>query len=267
MAHFQYRFSYLIVSLPLLIFIALGWLIGEGRLYLSSYSSRNLYDADALWLGLGSEVKQEFVATYSGLNQVDVFVKWQAGSPDKSVITFYLRRSCQVDNNLNAQEVTQSAGQIDGLTFYSFKFPPLEDSSDQKYCFILKSSPPVDYKNLVGVLASTADVYPQGRAFYRVPPPKMDSHNTLTPTSANKLNPDYQLFLPLVMATAPTYENTDVAFQLHYLGWHLETVGLFFMRLTEYKSYFWGSPWFYIVLLIAYFSGVTLLIGLTLPKR
>jgi hypothetical protein len=264
MFHLQPRLSFLILSLPLLLLLGAWWSIGQGSLYLSTYSGK-LYDANVLWLSQRAEVEQEFVANYPGLSQVDVFVKWQNDPPDKTVVSFYLRETCDAENNLNAQQATSPSGKIDGRTFYSFSFPPQGESINQKYCFILKSDMPSDEKNLIGVLASSADVYPDGRAFYQLPPSSKigsDNISALTPPSDSSL--EHQLFLPIILATTPNYEKIDVAFQLHYEGWHLENIRVFFMHLVGYKPYIWGSPWFYIILVIIYVSGVTVFIGTAL---
>jgi hypothetical protein len=254
-----------ILSLSLLLLLGAWWSIGQGRFYLTTHSSK-LYDANVLWLSQGSEVEQEFVADYPGLSQVDVFVKWQSNPPDKAVINFYLRKSCAAENNLHAQETLYPTGEIDGRAFYSFSFPPLVESLNQKYCFILKSGLPDDQKNLMGVLASNTDIYPEGRAFYHRPPPlKTGSEAGSASTLPDSSSAEYRLFLPIVLVPLPN-ENMDIAFQLHYEGWHLETAQVFFMRLAENKFYFWGSPSFYIILGIVYFSSAAIFIGLALHE-
>jgi hypothetical protein len=80
------------------------------------------------------------------------------------------------------------------------------------------------------------------------------------------LNPAYQLFLPLIQKI-PIYADIDTAFQLHYTGWHVETLSLLFTRLAAYKSYFWGTPWFYTVLLLIYFSTAAAFIELSFSRK
>ncbi|MBE7552157.1 MAG: hypothetical protein HS126_13895 [Anaerolineales bacterium] len=254
------------MSLLVLLIFGMWGAIGQGSLYLSAYSGK-LYDANVLWLSQRGTVEQEFVANYPGLSQIDVFIKWQNTPPDKTAVSFYLRETCDTENNLNAQQATYPSGEINGRTFYSFSFPPQGESINQKYCFILKSEMPDDEKNLIGVLASSADVYPEGRVFYQPPPSSKigsDNVSALTPLSDSSF--EHRLFLPIVLATTPNYESIDIAFQLHYEGWHLETVRVFFMHLVGYKPYIWGSPWFYTILVMVYVSGVTIFIGKTLQE-
>jgi hypothetical protein len=261
MLYLQPRLSFLILGLTLLLLLGAWWSIGQGRLYLSTYSGK-LYDANVLWLNQKSEVKQEFVANYPGLSQVDVFIKWQNDSPDKTPITFYLRETCDGENNLNAQQATYPSGMIDGRTFYSFSFPPLAESINQKYCLILKSDVPADEQNLIGVLASNADLYPEGRTFYQSPSsPKIGPDSVKAPVLLSHSSIEHLLFLPIILTATPDYKNIDVAFQLHYAGWHFETLSAFFMQLVGHKPYLWGSPWFYIILVIFYISAVTAFIG------
>lgn len=266
MFHLQYRLSYLILSLLFLLLFGVWGSIGQGNLYLSTYSGK-LYDANILWLSQGGKVEQEFVANYPGLSRIDVFVKWQNDPPEKTRVSFYLRETCDAENNLNVQQAIYPSGKIDDRTFYSFSFSPLSESISKKYCFILKSNAPDDEKNLLGVLASSADVYPEGGAFYQPPPPpKTGSDQVSAPITWSDSSLQYRLFLPILQITTPNYENIDVAFQLHYAGWRLETLSVFFMHLVGHKSYLWGSPWFYIILMIVYVSGATIFIGTILRE-
>jgi hypothetical protein len=260
MFHLQHRLSYLILSLPLLLLLGVWWLIGQGSLHLSTYSGK-LYDGNVLWLSQSGKVEQQFVANYPGLNQIDIFVKWQNDHPAETAVSFYLRETCNAENSLNVQRVMYPSGKIDDRTFYSFRFPPLDESINQKYCFILKSDTPEDEKNVIGVLASSADVYPDGRAFYQPPlSSKTNPDNASVLMPSNDSHIIHRLFLPIILVTTPNYENIDIAFRLHYGGWHLETVRVFFAHLVGYKPYFWRSQWFYIILVIIYFSGATIFI-------
>ncbi len=263
MFHLPHRFLYLILSLPLVLLFGVGWLIGQGSLYLSTYSGK-LYDANVLWLSQRGKVEQEFVANYPGLTGIDVFVKWQNDSSEKTPISFFLRKTCDAKDNLIAQQAMYPSGKLDNRTFYSFNFSPLNESTSKKYCFILKSNIPDDGKNLIGVLASSADVYPEGRVFYQSPPsPKTGSDHVSAPIPWNDSKPGHHLFLPIIRVTTPDYENIDLAFQLHYAGWRFETFSVFFTHLVGHKPYLWGSPWFYIILIIVYISSVTFFIGTT----
>ncbi|GIK39950.1 MAG: hypothetical protein BroJett011_37830 [Chloroflexota bacterium] len=268
MFHLPQRLSYLLLSLLFLLLFGMGGSIGQGSLYLSRYSGK-LYEANVLWLSQRGKVEQEFVANYPGLSRIDVFVKWQNDSPEETPVSFYLRETCDAENNINTQQAMYPSGKVEDRTFYSFSFSPLSESTNRKYCFVLKSNTPDDDKNLIGVLASSADIYPEGRAFYQPPPlSKTGSEHLNAPIPRSDSSLEYRLFLPIILVTTPNYENIDLAFQLHYnMGWRLETFSVFFMHLAEHKPYLWGSPWFYIILMIVYISGVTIFIGGTILRE
>ncbi len=254
-----FRSWYLSLILPFILLLGLWFLvISEGNLYRSAYYGK-LYGTRLLWLTTGSEVKQEFVANYPGLNQVDVFVKNlnPAISPE---ITFQLRQNCQAKSNLSRQAAPQPRGEIEGQTFYSFTFDPLQESTDQKYCFILTANTTSD-EPVVGVLAGEGDVYPPGQAFYQeLLFGKKPDKPPNTPAAQTNSEGKFKLFLPIIQAQLPNSQNLDVAFQLHYRGVHDQTTQVFFDRLVKYKPYMWGRPEFYILLFVAYIFGVTILI-------
>lgn len=244
--------------LPFILMLGLWFLVGQGSLYQSSYYGK-LYGGRLLWLTSGSEVRQDFVANYPGLNQVDVFVKNlnPAISPE---ITFQLRQTCQAKNDLSRQVVFQPHGQIEGQTFYSFTFDPLEESTAQKYCFILTANTASD-EQVIGVLAAEGDVYPFGQAFYQDPLfGKKPNKPQDTPAAQANSQDKFRLFLPIIQVHLSDNKNLDVAFQLHYEGSCVETSQAFFDRLVADKPYWWGRPEFYTLLFAAYIFGATTLI-------
>lgn len=259
------RSWYLSLILPFILLLGLWLLVSEGKLYQSAYYGK-WYGASPLWLTSDSEVRQEFVANYPGLYQIDVFVKSlnPAVSPE---ITFQLRQTCQAQSDLRRQTAFQVQGEIEGQTFYSFTFAPLEDSTHQKYCFILTANME-SHEKVVGVLAGEGDLYPFGQAFYQEPliEKTSDEPDTLPapqPYSEGK----FRLFLPIVQANIlDNNKNLDVAFQLHYDGSRLETSKVFFDRLVKYKPYGWSRPEFYGLLFVAYIAGVIALIRFILKQ-
>ena len=262
----QRRFWYVVLISPLLVISATGILVGTSRLYQSAYYGK-LYGANILWLAKGGDVKQEFVSNYPGLTQVDVFVTAQGSAPDEAPVTFHLRSSCQAASDLRTQVALLPGDKIDGQAFYTFQFAPLAESSGQRYCFILTSDKPGDDKNLIGILASQANAYLEGRAYYDQPPlasPTADIPKTTASTAS--LSGTSKLFLPIVRLDLPNYDNIDVAFQIQYDSSYLSTAEVFFTRLVEHKPYIWGQPAFYITLLVIYAFGITILISLVIWK-
>jgi hypothetical protein len=259
------RLWYLSLILPFILLLGLWLLVSEGKLYQSAYYGKG-YGASPLWLTSGSQVRQEFVANYPGLYQVDVFVKnLNPAAPIE--LTFQLRQSCQAQSALRRQTALQPQGEIEGQTFYSFTFDRLEDSTHQKYCFILTASTESEEK-VVGVMAGEGDLYPFGQAFYQEPlfgktSDKPDALSAPPSYSEGK----FKLFLPVIQANVnDNHKNLDVAFQLHYDGSRLETSKVFFDRLVKYKSYGWSRPEFYGVLFVAYIAGAIVLIRFILKQ-
>ena len=260
-----FRSPCLTLILPFILILGLWSLVSEGSLYQSAYYGK-LYNTHLLWLTSGSEVRQEFVANYPGLNQVDVFVK-SLNPAVPTEITFQLRQTCQSQSDLRKQVVVQPQDKIEGQIFYSFTFDPLEESTDQEYCFILTANTEGGEK-VIGVLTGEGNVYPAGQAFYQEPSfGKNSDKPKITPAPQLYSEGKIRLFLPIIQAQLPSNENLDVAFQLHYQGSRFETSRVFFNRLAEHKSYFWGSPGFYIFPLL--FNGILtlLLIRLVVSKK
>lgn len=259
------RLWYLSLILPFILLLGFWLLVSEGKLYQSAYYGK-WYGASLLWLTPGSEVRQEFVANYPGLYQVDVFVK-NLNPATPIELTFQLRHSCQNQKDLRRQTVFQPQGEIEGQTFYAFTFAPLEDSTHQKYCFILTANTE-SYEKVVGVLAGEGYLYPAGQAFYQEPliektSDKPDALSALQPYSEGK----FRLFLPIIQANVnDNPKNLDVAFQLHYDGSRLETGQVFLDHLVKYKPYWWSRPEFYGVLFVAYIAGVVALIRFILKQ-
>jgi hypothetical protein len=258
MPQLQNRFWVLLIILPLLVMAGTGFLLGESRLYQNAHYGK-LYENNILWLAKGGDVKQEFVATYPGLSQVDVFVTPQL-SFEQATLTLYLRDTCWAESDLRIEASSLPGGQIDGQRFYTFRFAPLAESRDQKYCFILTSDTSVGSKNLVGILASQANAYLEGQAFY-------DQPVTSSLPASFALSGEAKLFLPIIRRPASLdYNNIDVAFQTHYDSSHFRIVEVFLARLIENKPFIWGNPSFYIFLLGTNVVGITVLIGVLLRR-
>jgi hypothetical protein len=254
----QNRFWVLLIILPLLVIAGTGFLLGESRLYQNAHYGK-LYENNILWLAKGGDVKQEFVATYPGLSQVDVFVTPQL-SFEQATLTLYLRDTCWAESDLRIEASSLPGGKVDGQSFYTFRFAPLAESRDQKYCFILTSDIPADSKKLVGILASQANAYLEGQAFY-------DQPDTSGVPASSPSSGKAKLFLPIIRRPALSdYNNIDIAFQTHYDSEHLRIAAVFLTRLIEHKPFIWGSPGFYLLLLAANGVGITVLMGLILRR-
>ncbi len=267
---------YLGGALLLLLLLMGGWLL-TGRLAIFQTSSyitlfgatwpQELYQQNVLWLPTGTEVKQEFVSEYPGLYKISIFLTGQEGLNEDVVITFHLRESCNAQSDLRRVAATISAADIANDLFYPFTFTPIDESTNQKFCFILVPSLAQGEKT-VGVRASILDVYAGGKALYK-PLPKIN------PVAAkiepiNQLNSAFthKVFLPIILVSQSNKKtNIDIGFQLHYNGRPLETIGVFMTRLTKHKPYFWGSICFYIFLFIVYISALYLLIRISTENR
>lgn len=246
---------YFSLILTVILILGLWFLVSDGNLYQSAYYGK-LFGSHSLWLAAGSEVKQEFVASYPGLDQVDIFVE-NLNPAVAAELTFQLRESCQAQSNLRRQVALQPQGEIDGQTFYTFSFDPLEESTAQKYCFILSANTKSD-EQVIGVLAGEGNVYPDGQAYYQASlfGKKPDKSSALQPSPAGNI----RVYLPIIRAEPPREENLDVAFQLHYHGSRFKTSQIFFERLTEYKSYGWANPELYGLFFIVYLFCVIVFI-------
>ncbi|MFC1975736.1 hypothetical protein ACFLXQ_05010 [Chloroflexota bacterium] len=263
---------YLIYGLLLLLAAVGIWLLA-GRLSLfqtSSYislfgldSAKGLYQENVLKLAEGSEARQDFVSTYPGLYQVSVFLASSKGLDRDITITFHLKENCTSPNDLRQVTTTIPKTDIEeDDIFYPFTFTPIDESTGQTYCFVLEPVQ-VSEKEYLGVWASRADVYSEGKAFYQTPPIE-DGPDTaeveVKDQSTSEFN--HQIFLPIVQASPSDAlpSSFDVGFQLHYNGRPLDTISVFMTRLVSYKPYFWGSPGFYVFMLIVYLVGVFLLL-------
>jgi hypothetical protein len=259
MSRLQHCSRYLSLLLPLILILSIWFLLSEGTLYQSAYYGK-LY-THLLWLTIGSEVRQEFVANYPGLNQVDIFVK-SLNPAVPTEITFQLRQTCQSQSNLRKQVAVQPQDEIEGQIFYTFTFEPLEESTNQKYCFILTRNTEGDEKT-IGVMNGERNVYPAGQAFYQEPLfEKTSNKPEVIPALQLYSEGKIRIFLPIIQAHPPSNENLDVAFQLHYHGSRFETGRIFFDRLITHKSYVWGNPEFYGLIFIAYIVSVVALLQL-----
>lgn len=251
-----------------------GWLFA-GRLSLfqtSSYISlfglwsQELYRENALWLSDGAEIQQDFISKYPGLYKVSVFLTTQKKlSQDVRIsMTFHLRETCDSQRDLRQVMTTISTGDIDGDVFYPFTFVPIDESTNREFCFVLDSIAIQNEGDVLGVWASSLDVYSEGQAFYRVP---LEDKPVATDETTDHSDPkfNHRTFLPIIQKSPPKIGNSDVGFQLHYNGRPLEMLYTLLIRLTEHKPYFFGNPGFYVFLFIVYVVGLFLLIwrGLT----
>jgi hypothetical protein len=206
-----------------------------------------LYGANILWLDRQGEIKQEFMATYPGLDQIDIFVTGpQVGT---TPVTLSLRPSCGSSQELRQSTAILPAGVDEGRLFYSFTFDPLDDSANLNYCFQLESQLSGEAENGLGVWASQTNAYPEGRGFYK-PPPRSNS------VQPPPIPSPYRLFLPLIQANELKSATVDIAFQLHYAGLIPATLSVFLKRLVEYKPFVFGSVLFYGGVFLFYLVGV-----------
>jgi hypothetical protein len=241
----------------LLVLLSL-WLWG-GRIsrFQSLYSAPKLYQVNKLPLQQNHEVKQDFLADYPGLSQVDIFL---TGSDGPTItLTLHIRTQCEAADDLRTAVANQPSEQSDDRAMYSFLFTPIDTSANGKFCFILAPTLLPEQDQDIGLLASQIDVYPQGRLFYEIPDINLET-KTNVPQPA--LEGQYQNFLPLLLSSKPDDKNTDLAFQLHYNGPVIDTLSIFLERLAEYKPMWFGQGVFYILLFLMYCGGILWLVRL-----
>lgn len=254
----------------LLLLIVTGIWLSIGRLALFQSSSlidfgldpaRELYQQNALWLSAGAEVRQEFVSEYPGLSQIDIFLFTREKLDDELTLALHLKESCDSPGDLRRVAVAVAADESNGEVFYPFTFFPIDESTDQKLCFVLEPLLVPGDKKAAGVWASSADVYPAGEAFYEAPLQEVEPRpDDAAEVRLTRSKFKHKIFLPVIYAAQKSLPPSfDVGFQLHYRGRPLDTISVFGARLVEHKPYFWGSPWFYIFLLVIYTIGVFLL--------
>lgn len=264
------HFYYLIGALLILALIVGLWLflgrlaLFETSAYISLFgldSAKELYQENVLWLSAETKAGQTFVSTYPGLHQISVFLTAPADSPRDYEVVFRLKERCTTAADLRSITANISTGEAGGDRFYRFSFAPIDESAGQPYCFVLE--PVIDSEELapIGVLASRADVYPEGSAFYQTPEKTPESAQPQISNRAS-LIPSHHIFLPLIPIHQPALNpaQIDVGFQIHYNGRPLEILAVLIRRLVAFKPYVWGQPAFYGVLLVIYLAALGFLI-------
>lgn len=247
-----------IILLALLIL----WLfLGRLSLFESLNSAGKLYNGnDIIWLDSAGEIKQEFTAIYPGLAGIDILVT--NPKVNQVAVTLVVRESCQTSADLRRNTVISPEQDSDGRAIYSFTFAPVDESANRKFCFELETNA----ANKMGVLVSYVDVYPDGELWY-TPPPKPPVSPAAEPAVITQIDLPYRLFLPLLQKSEPSYDQADIAFNLHYNGPAALTLTTFGARLVAHKHYLFGSLGFYLFLLLGYLGGIILLLRVTLSQR
>jgi hypothetical protein len=243
--------SHIRIALLLVGLIALtSWLL-FGRLTLfrtaEQFSSRSM---EPIKLENGVKAGQPFVAHYPGLYRIDVLLT-TFGHRDVPDLVFHLQADGPGGEELFTTSVDGAA--IVDNAFQPFTFPPLDDSAGRRYFFYLES-PGASQADALGVLVSSGDRDPEGSLYVtrsRETPANRGSTILATPAA----HFTHKVFLPLVaVSTGPEgwLPLQDIGFTAHYKGRPLETILTFFGRLAANKPLLWGSPWFYLLLLVLY---------------
>lgn len=226
-------------------FVRLSWQETSRRKFL-------LYQGETIELYGGRKIEQMFAANYPGLSQIDILFKGVDGGQN---VLFHLKTSCSAGDDI--VYLPTKLESIQGFTFHSFTFEPLDDSAGQSYCLVLEA-PQAGPNNPVTLPLSTGDLYPRGDLIFYIP--QSTNGDTPPPKVENKEWP-YKVFLPIILnqLQGQITRAEDIGFLLHYRGGLLPTLRVFVARLTANKPYIWGQPWFYGGLVIAY---LILLVGL-----
>ncbi|MCB0194127.1 MAG: hypothetical protein KDJ65_19405 [Anaerolineae bacterium] len=205
------------------------------------YSSR--YSTAAYTLTGNAQISQEFKAHYPGLDRVDLFFQHQSDDQDGSLI-FQLKNSCTSEQSI-AQVVVDYAEIVDTQP-QPFRFPPLNDSANHLYCFIVLNQSP-DPEVSISIYGSNyIDTYPDGQADYKV--------NTLTLDEASIEAETFQhrTWLPLIQRAPGALETFDVGFNVYYHGPVDTTLAALLSRLAANKPFPFDRAGFYIFLLVLY---------------
>lgn len=258
------RLAFLLFSL--MVIAAAAWL-AVGRLSLFSTAAivenglppaRKLVSQRVLWLTGKSEARQEFVAQYPGLSEIELFLTAPPDAPASATVLLHLRTDCAARQDVRQVRATVAPESVGDGRFVPFIFAPLDDSAGQKYCLIVQADPAAGDALAVGVWASDRDVYPDGRGEYVGPQTADRPAVTASPAVTPPAEARYRVFLPLVMVSPPArnLSDIDIGFHLSYRGRPVDTLAAFARRLTVFKPYVWGSPWFYVGVVAVYLVGV-----------
>lgn len=222
----------------------------------------HLYRGVEIALFQAKSLEQTFVSNYPGLSQIDILF---LGGDQTQTLHFHLKQKC--DAVAEMVEISVELPSHPGPIFQAFTFSPIDSSAGQTYCFILEA-PEASADNPVKLPLSHGDLYPYGNV--AVHDPELDQVNQqfASEKSMDSQNNDlpYRLFLPIVVSQGggELLSVEDAGFLLNYRGLLWPTIQTFFARVTANKPYFWGQPWFYVGLGLAY---IILLGGLFLLVR
>jgi hypothetical protein len=167
---------------------------------------------------------QTFVAAHDGLNQVKVLLD-DLGRRNRSTFIFTLQRS--PDDERAIVTLTRDAYEVNSNTYFTLRFPPIEDSAGKDYTFCL-AAPDADLAKAITVIGTVHDTYPDGRA-------------VLTPGMWGKGRIE------------------DLEFHLGYDLSPWAQAGILLDRLGTDKPAFFGAGWFYALLIGAYLALLYLL--------
>jgi hypothetical protein len=218
-----------------------------------------LYNGPIVDLFGDKKLEQTFTANYPGLSQIDILFKGN-GSLGGQDVVFHLKDGCSADNEI--VRLSTELPPVDGFIFQPFTFSPIDNSTGQAYCLVLRA-PEARPANPVQLQLSTGDLYPYGQLLVHNPKVEIEPP-AVTPVSPNGGNDkqfQYKIYLPVVMGQSQDEELQleDIGFRLHYKGLLRPTVQVFVTRLIANKPYIWGQFWFYGGLVIVY---AVLLLGL-----
>ncbi|MCB0210943.1 MAG: hypothetical protein KDJ52_16505 [Anaerolineae bacterium] len=200
------------------------------------------YASAVYTLSGNAHVSQAFKADYPGLDRIDLFFQHQGAGEDGTIL-FQLKDSCTSE-----QTITTIA--IDYATIVDeqpqpFRFPPLDDSANRAYCFIVTSQS--TDQTAMGIYGSSyADTYPFGQANYQTN--TLPTGETETPTRAFA----HHAWLPMIYHATNVLETFDIGFTLHYNGPAETTLQTLLTRLAANKPFLFGRAGFYIFLLVLY---------------
>lgn len=219
-----------------------------------------LYTGEVVELYRDKKLEQTFIANYPGLSRIDILFR----EADGQRVNFYLKHTCHAADDIVHQ--AQQLPVIETLTFYSFNFPPLNDSAAQSYCLVLEA-PQATAQSSVKLQLSRGDLYPSGDlTVYNPPQPAPNPTSPDTPAA-----PDfpYKIYLPIILNNPdPEIDYVeDIGFQLRYRGLLGPTAQVFITRLTANRPYLWGQAWFYgglVALYIVVLGGLFVVVHSTL---
>lgn len=164
-------------------------------------------------------IGQSFVAPHDNLNRVDIRLMTYNRENSQDVIFRLFEIPPNSDNPLTGQEkasITFNAADVTDQTWYRFNFPPISNSAQKSYFFMLESpnSTPGDAITVSGM---QRDIYQAGTAY-----------------------------LGNIPVTA------DLAFLTCYQLTVFQKLDVMAEKLTLYRPSLWGSAIFYSITLIVY---------------